>query len=201
MTTTYQPSRDEATSEQSTQYAATYPAYPVVPQSYSVAPPQYGTHQPGILVADGHRPQRRPGVVTAAAVIGFVYGGLQLLGMAVVILALAVLASRHATPVVVVIIGIVALIGLIFPATYIWGGVAALRGRSRVPLVVIAAISATLTIIGLAVSLATQHSESAIVAQLLRSGFQMAFELPILVFISLPSSRDFFRTRRAARSY
>jgi hypothetical protein len=189
-----------------------YPAYGVAPQPYApqpYAPPQFGTphYAPvyGVPAIVDYRPRRRPGIVTAAAVLGFVVGGFYLIADAILILLLVVAAgSSHvaASPLVFVLIVIVVLalvISLAMSGLFVWGGIAAVRGRSRIPLVAASAIQLSFTLLGMVLALATQGTAAG-GYQLVRIAVNLAFVLLILIFIFQPSSSDFFRARRGSRS-
>lgn len=105
-------------------------------QGYGSAPPAgYG---------GAPAPTKRPGAVTAAAVIAFVSGGLNLLG------ALLVFAASDAASEAGVsggLLAALAIIGLLFGAALIWGGLQAMNGKDQRVLVVVAAAAILLQLI------------------------------------------------------
>ncbi|WP_019808958.1 hypothetical protein [Saccharomonospora halophila] len=95
-------------------------------------------------------PPERPATVTAAAVLGFLAAALELVGGLAWMLGGAVLGSMERVrwgetgfSGVVVVLGVAALIGA---GAYLWGGVAALRGR-QVVLRVAAGVGAAVNLV------------------------------------------------------
>lgn len=111
---------------------------------YGQAPPPapgYGPPVPGYGPA---APTRRPGMVTAAAVIAFVSGGLNLL------LGLFLLAASGADELAGVstgVIVVIALLGIAFGAALIFGGLQALKGKDQRILVAVAGAAILLQVI------------------------------------------------------
>ena len=134
------------------------PRRPTVLRRLSGAP-QYGAPAAayGAPAPSGYPVARRPGVVTTAAVIAFVYSALIIL---IYLLALLVLTSRihYATRYVgwtlVAIVYVFLLVRLAMGFLFIWGAVRALRGRGGTLLVVVSAIELVLSLGGLALRLA-----------------------------------------------
>lgn len=191
-----------------------YPAYRTPPQPYAAAPPyavapaqygmlQYATVPPayGAPALGGYGARRRPGVVTAAAVLAFVFGGLGIL-FSLVFLSLFVLAvlatseSHHAAPWgsgLAAVAYVVVLLGIAASGLFVWGGVSAVRGRGRRMLVSISAIQVILVLLELVHTLA---GGTAAGPALVRALLGLVFAVPILILILQPSSGDFFRARR-----
>ncbi|MCV7076881.1 hypothetical protein [Mycobacterium szulgai] len=134
-------------------------------------------------------PKARPGVVTAAAVLAFVAGGLFVVLHLWTVLAVAGYTRGGVAPAdapsfaaLYLVLGFRIAAG----ALYIWGGIAALRGSTRTILV----IAAVLQVI-LAVVVAVTSRFGTVVAIL-----DLLFAVPILVLILQPSATNFFRARR-----
>lgn len=135
--------------------------------------------------------RRRPGGVTAAATLGFVAGGLLIFLHLWTVLALlaysgggvapadagwftamyAVLACRIGTGVL-----------------YVWGGLAALRGRTGAVLL----IAAVLHLIFAALVFVTGGAHGYGVASTVLVLLDLVVAVPIVVLISLPSNKGFF---------
>ena len=179
-----------------------------VAQPYSVAPAQHGMPRyatvPSVYGApalgdDGAR--RRPGAVTAAAVLAFVLGGLgtlfSLFYLCLFLLLVAATSdSRHGAPwgsVLVVVVGVALLIGLSMSALFIWGGISAVRGKGRRMLVSVSAIQVILVLLELVHTLAGGPVAG---PALVRAIIGLVLVVPILVLILRPSSGAFFRARR-----
>jgi hypothetical protein len=164
--------------------------YGVVPAQYAITPPLYGAP------AQVHGSRRRPGTVTAAAVIAFIAGGLGTLISGFYLLVLVGLSVGYqigsAAPVVVILYGAV-LLALADSALFIWGGVRALMGRKAM-LTVMSSIHVGLTLLGLVCNLAMGTTSPA--AALVRALFGLIFVGPILILLAQRSSKEFFRARR-----
>ncbi len=195
-------------SQQPTQHASG-PVYDYPEQS-----PGYGSGQPypypaapnygmpyyaqayGAPAFGGYAARRRPGVVTAAAVLGFIIGGLDILlyglGLLVVVSISAGQLANHGSLLTVILFAVV-LLGLTQGALYVWGGVSAVRGRGRKLLLSIAAIHESLVLLSLVFSLAVSPAQAghAVLQALLGS----IFALPILILILQRSSSEYFRNR------
>ncbi len=171
-------------------YGQPYP-YPAAP-NYGV--PHYA--QPnGAPAFGGYAARRRPGVVTAAAVLAFILGGLGILVWSVYLLVLGDAASHasHVDSVRAAIVFGLVLVGLTMSALWVWGGVSAVRGRGRKLLLSIAAIHETLVLLSLVFSLAVSPAQAghAVLQALLGS----IFALPILILILQRPSTEYFRNR------
>ena len=99
------------------------PGYTPAP-SYSAGPPAAGG--------------QRPGMVTAAGIIGIVWGGL---GLLFGLLALAVLFAFGA------LLGLLALIGVVVSAALLWAGIQVIQGKSPRLLLLISYISIALNVL------------------------------------------------------
>ena len=99
------------------------PGYTPAP-SYSAGPPAAGG--------------QRPGMVTAAGVIGIVWGGL---GLLFGLLALAVLFAFGA------LLGLLALIGVVVSAALLWAGIQVIQGKSPRLLLLISYVSIGLNLL------------------------------------------------------
>ncbi len=137
------------------------------PSGYPSAPP------PG---AYGGAPTNRPGMVTAAAILAFVSGGLGILGS---LLAFSVIGSFGVPGIYVLFV----IIGLVLSAAMIFGGVQAMQGKSFVILLVVAAASIVLNLI----SMITYFSITSL----------LSFVIPVLIIVFLmnPQSRAWITAR------
>ncbi|MTD13093.1 hypothetical protein GIS00_03915 [Nakamurella sp. YIM 132087] len=115
---------------------------------------------------------QRPGIVTAAAVLAFIAGGLGSLGL-IALMAL----GEFDTP----FLTYLAVVGLLFGGIFVWGGVAALTGRSSRILVVLAIADVVLEIVLLVL---TRDPSGGLL-----------FPILIWVFLMQRRSRDWFRLR------
>jgi hypothetical protein len=175
------------------------------PQPYGAPPPHYGapryaTPPPSYGAAGGHDPGRRPGIVTTAAVFAFVLAGLVIVTK---FLALLLLATHNSNAIASWGIGLVVanyailLAKIVVGALLVWGGVAALKGRTRRILLVVLVIQATLSLLGVVVSLATNAATASGTGHWYVATFlELTFVATILILILQPASRDFFRARR-----
>ncbi|UOY01467.1 hypothetical protein [Blastococcus sp. PRF04-17] len=150
----------------------------------------------------------RPGHVITAAVLGFVFGALGVLGSLVLIIGGAAASGAGDSiddelpgfgAVSGAIGGALIVFGLIVLAwtvVMIWGSIWALSGRSRVLLLVGGSVGLALTLIGFLGSLGDDATGGgSIVVNLL---FLLA-ALAIVVLLSLKPSADFFAAHRARR--
>jgi hypothetical protein len=177
------------------------------PQPYGAAPPhgaapQYGAPQPyGASV--GPAPGRRPGIVTTAAVLAFVNAGIVIITK---LLAFAILATFTSNAIadwgmgLVVANYVVLLSKLVAGGLLIWGGVAALQGRSRRILVIATVTQATLSVLGVVVSLASSGGRGSGGGSWYVGTFlELVFTAIILTLILQPSSTEFFRARKTTQ--
>jgi hypothetical protein len=188
-----------------------YPAYDYPEQSRG-----YGSGQPfpypaapnfgmpyypqayGIPAIGGYVARRRPGVVTAAAVLAFIVGGLGILVSGFLLLALAAGTASHthasSTGSALVTIFFVAfLVVLAMSALWVWGGVSAVRGRGRKLLITLSSIQLACVLLSLAGNLAADSA--GVGAALTRAVSGLVFALPILILILHRSSTEYFRNR------
>jgi hypothetical protein len=170
---------------------------------YGAPPPpqQYGAPRPGngAPASGGDGALRRPGTVTAAAVIAFVVAGLILLAYGLALLALVGLASQvssragaGATAIALILV----LLGLAIGVLFLWGGVSAVRGSGRTLLVVVSTIELVLAVGWTALSLFGIGGASIGAGWLVRVFLDVVLVVPILILILQPSSTNFFRSRR-----
>ena len=166
--------------------------YVAVPPQYAIAPPAYAAQ------AQNYASRRRPGTVTAAAVLAFVVGGLGALGSLLLMLAIVGLSvSYHAKSqglFVGILVGILLLV-VAHSALFIWGGVRALKGRKTM-LMVISIIQVVLAALGLVGNLAV--GTTGVGATLVHAVSDLVFVVPILILLAQSSSREFFRASRGA---
>jgi hypothetical protein len=186
------------------QYGQQYPAaygqqaygqQPAYGQQYGQQPAygQYGSAQPA-----------KPGSVITAAVLGFVFGALGVIGTVVLLFAGALFGGLDtdetggfgdiagaAAGIVIVL----ALLALAWTVVTIWGSVWALTGRSRVMLLVAGSIAVAFTLLGFLGSLGDSSGGGNVVVNLL---FLLA-AVAIVVLLCLKPSADFFAAHRARR--
>lgn len=134
----------------------------------SAPPPGYGA-----------APQNRPGMVTAAAVLAFVSGGLGLLGN---LLAFSLIGSFGVPGFLVVL----AIVGLLLSIGLIYGGLLTLQGKSFVILLVLAGAAILLNLI----SMITYFQITSL----------LSFVIPVLIIIFLmnPQSKAWIKSRGGA---
>ncbi|MDQ3053969.1 MAG: hypothetical protein M3R66_09160 [Actinomycetota bacterium] len=120
--------------------------------------------------------QNRPGMVTAAAVLAFVSGGLGLIGN---LLAFSVIGSLGVPGVLVIFV----IIGLVLSAGLIYGGIQAMQGKDFVILLAVAAASVVLNLI----SMLLYFQATAL----------LSFIIPILIIVFLmnPQSKAWITAR------
>jgi hypothetical protein len=137
---------------------------------------------------------RRPGSVTAAAVLAFILGGLGSFGYLLALAFLAAASAKWTTPMLVVA-GAVLLVGLSPSVMFVWGGVSAVRGRGRKLLATTSWIYLTLCLLGLVGQLVSSDIAGAV-----STIVQMVFVMAILALIQSRSSIEFFdaRSRRSS---
>ncbi len=124
-------------------------------------------------------PQNRPGMVTAAAVLAFVSGGLGLLGN---LLAFSLIGSFGVPGFLVVL----AVVGLLLSIGLIYGGLLTLQGKSFVILLVLAGAAILLNLI----SMITYFQVTSL----------LSFVIPVLIIIFLmnPQSKAWIKSRGGA---
>lgn len=120
--------------------------------------------------------QKRPGMVTAAAVLAFVSGGLGLLGG---LLSFSIIGDFGVPGFLVVLV----LIGLVLSAALIFGGVQALQGKSFVILLVVSGISILINLI----SMITYFQASSLLS--------FVFPILIIAFLMNPQSKAWIKAR------
>lgn len=126
------------------------PAQPGYGQSAQPGYGQQGGYPTAPPAGYGDSSQRRPGMVTAAAVIAFVVAGLGILGnLAIFTLSSAELDSLGVSS---GFYRVLAIVGLILCALFIWGAVLALQGKSFVILLAACAASILLNVITMVVA-------------------------------------------------
>ena len=140
------------------------PGYTPAP-SYSAGPPAAGG--------------QRPGMVTAAGVIGIVWGGL---GLLFGLLALAVLFAFGA------LLGLLALIGVVVSAALLWAGIQVIQGKSPRLLLIISYVAIGINLLEM-IWAATQGAS-------IFSGL-LGFILPgVIVFLLLnQQSKQYYASR------
>jgi hypothetical protein len=133
---------------------------------------------------------RRPGSVTAAAVLALIIGGLGSLGYVLVFASLAGMSTSWRTSMLVVA-GAVLSVGLAMTVMFVWGGVSALRGRGRKLLQTASWMYLTLCLLGLVGQLVSSDISGAVATII-----QMVYVVAILTLIQSPTSTDFFHATR-----
>lgn len=172
-----------------------YPAAPNYGPNYAM--PHYAQAY-GAPAFAGYGARRRPGVVTAAAVLAFIIGGLGMLtsGLLLLVLGVGSAAHSHASrsgSVLVTIVFVAVLVALAMGALWVWGGVSAVRGRGRKLLISLSSLHIALVLLSLVSSVAADSANAG--AALLRAIFGLVFALPILILILQRSSTEYFRNR------
>jgi hypothetical protein len=182
--------------EQSPGYGSGQP-YPY-PYPYPAAPNDGMPYYPqayGAPAFGGYAARRRPGVVTAAAVLAFIVGGLGILFNGLALLVLGVSAghlSQHGSALMVIVLAVV-LFGLAVGALWVWGGVSAVRGRGRKMLISLSSIQVTLVLLSLVLTVGADQGHAGVA--LVRAVLGLIFALPILILILQRSSSEYFRNR------
>ena len=168
------------------------PAYGAAPLPYGTPASAYGTAAPG-----GYRAGRRPGVVTVAAVMAFVLGGVvMLINFFILLYVLDTLRINHfATDAGDVEEGVFALVWLALGALFIWGGIAALKGRTRTVLLVVSVIDTIFSLLLLPIGVLTIMAAGIGFFIIILAFLELIYVGTILILILQPSSRDFFRAR------
>lgn len=140
-------------------------------------PSGYGAPPPPSF--GGGAGQRRPGMVTAAAVLAFVSGGLGLIGGLV---SFSIIGNFGVPGFLVVLV----ILGLLLSAALIFGGVQALQGKSFVILLVVAGISILIQLI----SMITYFQASSLLS--------FVFPILIIAFLLNPQSKAWIKARGGA---
>lgn len=188
----------------------TQPGYGQQPAPYG-SPPAYGTHAgyPQPYGYGGGQPVRSGGV-TAAAVLGFILGaGGVVVSLVTLIGAFAVLGASgsgefSAIPGLSDIAGaaggilvFVALLAIAWTVLIILGGVRALTGRSRVPLIVAGSMSIAFGLLVLIGGLGDDTGDSA--GGIVFGLVTLAAAVAIVVLLSVTPATAFFQAKRAQR--
>ncbi len=139
---------------------------------------------------------RRPAAVTAAATLAFAVGGLLVVAHLWTLLALLAYSRGGVAPAdtgsfaaMYAIMGCRVATGVL----YLWGAVAALRGRTRVILVVAAVLHVVFAVLVLISSTAGAHGYGVATTALVL--LDLLGAVPILVLTMLPSNKEFFAAR------
>jgi hypothetical protein len=174
------------------QYPAAY-GQQAYGQQYGQQPAygQYGSAQPA-----------KPAAVVVAAVLGFVFGAIGVIGTLVLVFAGALFGGLDADETggfgdlagaAAGIVIVFALLALAWTVVMIWGSVWALTGRSRVMLLVGGSIAVAFTLLGFLGSLGDSGGGGNVVVNLL---FLLA-AVAIVVLLCVKPSADFFAAHRA----
>lgn len=140
-------------------------------------PSGYGAPPPPSF--GGGAGQKRPGMVTAAAVLAFVSGGL---GLIVGLVSFSIIGNFGVPGFLVVLV----ILGLLLSAALIFGGVQALQGKSFVILLVAAGISILIQLI----SMITYFQASSLLS--------FVFPILIIAFLLNPQSKAWIKARGGA---
>ena len=159
------------------------PVYGAAPPPYGAAAPAYGTAAPV-----GYRGGQRPGAVTAAAVMAFVVGAVVIL-INVFALFFFIPSVHDAFNTWARVVG---LVRLALGAVFIWGGIAALKGRTRTVLLVVSVIEAIFSLLLLMFLVLSVWFWFLVPP----AAMEFTFVVTILILILQPQSRDFFGARR-----
>jgi len=180
---------------------------------YGQQPAPYGQQQYGQQPAYGQQQYgqygtsavpARPAGVTIAAVFGFIFGALGVLGALLAIVGGAALGSFFGGleggggvggAVTGLFIGF-AIIILAWTVLMIWGSVWAISGRSRVLLLVAGSISLFFMVIGFFGSLGNEGTTA---GGVILSLIFLAMAIAIVVLLSMKPAADFFAAHRARR--
>ena len=183
-------------------------------QQYGQQPSPYGQQQPQYGQQQAYGQQygqygssavpARPAGVTIAAVFGFIFGALGVLGALGAILGGAALGSffggfEGSGGLGGAVTGIFVAIGIIILAwtvVMIWGSVWAISGRSRVMLLVGGSISLFFMVIGFFSGLGSDETTA---GGVILSLVFLLMALAIVVLLSMKPAADFFAAHRARR--
>ncbi|VBA41890.1 hypothetical protein LAUMK136_04291 [Mycobacterium attenuatum] len=183
--------------------AAPHPQ-PAPPPVFGAAPPGYGIPAPayGTAMSGGYRAGRPPSAVTTAAVISFGLGGMEILiHLFVLLFLLDILDIKHfVTDAWRVGEGVFALVRLALGVLFIWGGIAAVKGRTRKVLLVVSVVEAILSILLLPIGVFTLLAAGIGVIIIFFAFLELTFVGTILILILQPASKEFFRTRTQTTS-
>jgi len=181
--------------------------------------PQYGQWSPSGYGFGQDAPPARPGSVVTSAVLGFVFGALGVLVSVLLVAGGALIDDlfntlRESDPSLGGAVGsgeldsvrgffvVLALLALAWTVLMIWGSALAVRGRSRVPLLVGSSITVACTGLFFVLGLATAASEpgqdggaSGVVLFLVVFGAALA----MLVLLCLRPAAEFFAAHRQRR--
>ncbi|CAN5151900.1 hypothetical protein BH20ACT5_BH20ACT5_08360 [soil metagenome] len=128
----------------------TQPPYGQDPQDPSQQNPEYRpqpggyTPAPGAPAGQGARLDRRPGQVTAAAVLGFIAGAFSILGALGLLLTSGVADDIGVSGALVTVFG---LLYVAFAVGYIYGGLQAMSGKNQKILLITAAAAIALQVL------------------------------------------------------
>lgn len=143
-------------------------------------PRAYGGHDPAQSYAGGPAPTgQKPGMVTAAGIIGIVWGALGLLfGLLALGLAFAIGAF----------LGLLALISVIVSAALLWAGIQVVQGRSPRLLLLISYVAIAINLITMIIGVAQGLSITS---------YLLGFLIPgVVVFLLLnPQSKQYYASR------
>jgi hypothetical protein len=164
---------------------------------------QYGQYGQSVVPA-------KPGGVVTAAVLGFVFGALGVLGGLVLIVGGAAASGLSGSAdeeipglgsIAGAVGGVLIVLGVLFliwAAVMIWGSVWALSGRSRVMLLVGGSIALAFTLLGFLGNLSDSSNSTA--GGVFVSLLSVAAALAIVVLLTLRPAADFFAAHRARRA-
>lgn len=185
-------------------YGAPSPPYGAPTPSYGAPPPTYGAPLPAGYGAAG-----RPGTVTTAVVLAFVTAAINLLIGLLFLFGWMYAATQvpkqteegavAASLVFTVFLFIVGLVFLLIAGLLMWGGVAALKGRTNKILIWISSVAVVWHLIS-ASSIITSRGEpsTVLIAWLcltMIATLCLALSVVIVILVLTQSSKDFFRVR------
>jgi hypothetical protein len=154
------------------------------PAGNYAAPGQYPQYPPaGGYPAAGQygAVTARPGMVTAAAVLAFVVGGLGIIvGLVTLFAGSAITGLSNGLGGIVIV---VAILVLAVGGVYIWAGLLALQGKNAKFLTIVAGIAAVLQLL----SMISNFTTSSLIA--------LAISIGIIVLLIQPASRNWFRSK------
>ena len=125
-------------------YGAPQQVYGAPQQGYGAPQPGYGPPAPQGYGGYGGPAPQRPGMATAAAIVGIVWGGLgTLFGLLVMLAAFGLGAA---------FVGLIALVSLVFSALLLWAGIKVLQGQSPRLLLIISYVAIGLGLLSIIAS-------------------------------------------------